>query len=493
MKREVEQEKKRRERQSGESSDSPSRTNNNNKSSSVRGQRKLRATEVYSDDSGSNSDSSDADATMSASQSSTRRPISDSDTDSDSDRRKHESARKVPEFISCKEDLHKIKLSRHRLEQWCHAPFFRETVLGCFVRVGIGNNNSGCPVYRVAEIVDVCETAKIYQLGSTRTNKGLKLKHGGQERVFRLEFVSNQQFTETEYHKWVEMCSAQSICLPTVAAIERKLADLKQARTYTYNNSDIDKIISEKLRFKKNPVNFAMHKSQLMKHREQAQSQGDEQEVDRLNVELSELDQKARELDQQRSASLQSIAYINERNRRRNVEEAEKAIMEEYRRTKGQRTEDPFTRRWSRPKLMSTAGPKKDRDANDSLSKPTTQQQQQQQQQSPATQEPQTGGDASSQEKQTELQEKLKSDEALLKLKKAEERKKEQTDKVIKKSTESSDMFDAHNFDIKLDLGVPMTAHTTTSITQKPLKTSVVSMPRRSLNLDDYKKKRGLI
>lgn len=29
---------------------------------------------------------------------------------------------------------------------------------------------------QVAEIVDVVETAKVYQLGSTRTNKGLQLR-----------------------------------------------------------------------------------------------------------------------------------------------------------------------------------------------------------------------------------------------------------------------------------------------------------------------------
>lgn len=64
-------------------------------------------------------------------------------------------------------------------------------MVGCFVRIGIGMNN-GRSVYRIAEVIDVCETGKVYQLGPTRTNKGLRLRHGAQERVFRLEFVSNQ-------------------------------------------------------------------------------------------------------------------------------------------------------------------------------------------------------------------------------------------------------------------------------------------------------------
>lgn len=79
------------------------------------------------------------------------------------------------------------------------------------------------------------ETAKVYQLGSTRTNKGLQLRwvleipsselfghfrvsygecacafflrHGGDTRVFRLEFVSNQEFAESEFVKWKEAVS----------------------------------------------------------------------------------------------------------------------------------------------------------------------------------------------------------------------------------------------------------------------------------------------
>jgi RNA polymerase-associated protein RTF1 len=48
------------------------------------------------------------------------------------------------------------------------------------------------------------ETGKIYTLGNTRTNKGFRLKHGSAERVYRLEFISNQPFTDTEFDRWKE-------------------------------------------------------------------------------------------------------------------------------------------------------------------------------------------------------------------------------------------------------------------------------------------------
>ena len=72
---------------------------------------------------------------------------------------------------------------------------------GAFVRIGIGNHD-GRPVYRVAEVIGVHETPKVYALGKGRTNKGLKLKHGRQERVFRMEYVSNSNFSDSEFRKW---------------------------------------------------------------------------------------------------------------------------------------------------------------------------------------------------------------------------------------------------------------------------------------------------
>lgn len=35
------------------------------------------------------------------------------------------------------------------------------------------------------------------------------VRHGDQERVFRLEFVSNQRFTETEFNRWLEEVHVQ--------------------------------------------------------------------------------------------------------------------------------------------------------------------------------------------------------------------------------------------------------------------------------------------
>lgn len=194
-------------------------------------------------------------------------------------------------YVNTKEDLNKIRLSRHKMERFVHLPFFERVAQGCFVRIGIGNNN-GRPVYRVAEISGVCETAKIYQLGNTKTNKGLKLRHGAQERVFRLEFVSNQEFTESEFFKWKETCALQGISMPTSEEVDQKLKDIKEAMVYEFKEEDIEKIVKEKGRFKGTPYNYAMKKAQLMRERDAANCRGDDETASRLNIEISELEER---------------------------------------------------------------------------------------------------------------------------------------------------------------------------------------------------------
>lgn len=70
------------------------------------------------------------------------------------------------------------------------------------------------------------------------------MRHGAQERVFRLEFVSNSEFTEGEFQKWVEACSAAGNELPTKAKIEQKQADIKEALGYEFNEQDVERIVS---------------------------------------------------------------------------------------------------------------------------------------------------------------------------------------------------------------------------------------------------------
>lgn len=49
--------------------------------------------------------------------------------------------------------------------------------------------------------------------------------------------------------------------------------------------------------------------------------------MEKLTEKIADLDEKANSLDKRRTQTIAAISYINERNRKNNVEKAEKAIM----------------------------------------------------------------------------------------------------------------------------------------------------------------------
>lgn len=105
------------------------------------------------DDHKSHEDRSDRKDASSSSSSSSSASSRSSDSEEEEDREEIErKARLRSQPIYCKEELSKIRLSRFKLERWCHMPFFKQTVVGCFVKIGIGNND-GKPVYRVGATV----------------------------------------------------------------------------------------------------------------------------------------------------------------------------------------------------------------------------------------------------------------------------------------------------------------------------------------------------
>lgn len=260
----------------------------------------LKTSEVYSDDEEEEEEDDD--------KSSVKSDRSSRSSSYDDDEKEETPPKSQP--VSLPDELNRVRLSRHKLERWCHMPFFAKTVTGCFVRIGIGNSSSK-PVYRVAEIVDVVETAKVYQLGTTRTNKGLQLRHGGDTRVFRLEFVSNQEFTENEFMKWKEAMIVAGMQVPTLDEITKKEQSIKEALNYKFNDKDIEDIVKEKDRFRKAPPNYAMKKTQLLKDKAMAEESGDGDKVKVIQDELNELEERAEALDRQRTKNISAIRYTS--------------------------------------------------------------------------------------------------------------------------------------------------------------------------------------
>ena len=95
-------------------------------------------------------------------------------------------------------------------------------------------------------------------------------RHGSQERVFRMEYVSNSPFTESEFSRWKSevCCNGAGICigfvwkvltggcffllpfglkvgennLPSSRFVQDKLKEINEYKNCSLNEDDIDKV-----------------------------------------------------------------------------------------------------------------------------------------------------------------------------------------------------------------------------------------------------------
>merc|ERR1719347_1114529 len=149
--------------------------------------------------------------------------------------------------------------------------------------------------------------------------------------------------------------------LPTIKEIHRLEKSISDACIRKLNDNDINFIIKEKQKFMLNPRNYAMHKSKLIKERDDALQAGNEEKTEELNQKLLNLEERAEELDRARTSKIGSIALINDKNRKRNIMRAEQGIRMEIQKKKEEgEVDDPFTRRKTRPMKATSVLKKED-------------------------------------------------------------------------------------------------------------------------------------
>ena len=450
--------------------------------------------------SSSSSGGSDRDRRRSSSSSSRSSSGSGSDTE-----RFKKSPSKVQKYIETQEDLESIRLSRYKMEKFIHLPFFKTLVMNCYVRIGIGQHQ-GRSVYRAAEIVDVVETAKVYHVGKNKTNLGLRLKFGKEERVFRVEFISNQHISPQEFEKWKDACQKADLPLPTIEFVKSKAQAIKKANNYNYTSDDIEKIVEQKEKFASNPKNYAMAKARWMKEKEIAIANGDEEKGREMEEKLHNLEERAEELDKKRTNTISSVALINDRNRKANVDRAYEAIRVEMEVKKREgEVANPFKRQQCKPRIPNVSKlqtEEKEKENKVIIADTSCVNMFKRKVEEPS--------------KNHKVDTKNNSSNNLIN---EPNRKKNKFNSGLPSSMQKEDLFDAHDFDIDIDVdiggafggtsvsashaggassasGVGSMASGAPSLNLKTTSSMAVtgsgSSNKRSFNMKDYKEKRGL-
>ena len=53
--------------------------------------------------------------------------------------------------------------------------------------------------------------------------------------------------------------------MPTIESVKLKEKEIKKALNYSFTSDDVSKIVKQKEKFQRNPVNYAMYKARLIK------------------------------------------------------------------------------------------------------------------------------------------------------------------------------------------------------------------------------------
>jgi len=258
-----------------------------------------------------------------------------------------------PQQLTVK-DLNDARVSRKNLAKWVHLPWFKDLVIGAFVRVSIGRHHD-TPIYRVAEITDVIEYQRVYNFENTVTKHALQLRHGKSKRTFRMEYCSNSLFTNDEFMRWKTMLQAGKEKIPSVGDIREKANELKKKKEHNFTRDEVEIILKEKKKLDKKPRNFALEKSHIIKELLIAKNEKNQEEIDRLNEELEALNNYFKEFRSVRDKSLEAIAALNKQNRLEQTKIELEYQQNKYKQNqnKSMQVDDPFARRKFQPSPFS--------------------------------------------------------------------------------------------------------------------------------------------
>ena len=252
------------------------------------------------------------------------------------------------------DEINIAKLSRFRCEQWCHNPWFRDLICGMYVRVGLGiNKETGRETYRCAKILSTLTTLKHYELGNTRTNLAANVQIGTKEKGYRLNYLSNQPISESEFYYYKSQCEKEQISLPNYKKLKAKAQEIEDYKKKELSAAEFDKMIKTKKAFQLKPTSFARDKSELKMAIRAAEENSRPVEAQRMREKLARLENESIQRDETRVSELKNIEKINKAVENHNKQgiQAVRAANEKHRLST---TANPFSRRRTLP-IMSTS------------------------------------------------------------------------------------------------------------------------------------------
>jgi RNA polymerase-associated protein RTF1 len=205
-----------------------------------------------------------------------------------------------PEMPTELPDIQRVKVGRTNFAKVCFFPGFEQTMIGCFARVCVGQNQPGVNTYRLTQIKGF-KTGKPYFMDIPNnpfyTDQHVILANGKAEKEWPFTFCSDSKISDSEFEHWKKQLVADSLPLPSRSTCNSKC-------------EKINKLISH--RFTSDELNEKLEKQHKYRHLlTQSQPKATLARTTSVN-------------DQQNSLRL-----LNEKNRKENSENIRKALVAE--------------------------------------------------------------------------------------------------------------------------------------------------------------------
>jgi RNA polymerase-associated protein RTF1 len=162
--------------------------------------------------------------------------------------------------------------------------------------------------------------------------------------------------SQQEYARYLTTLESEKVRKPNADDVEHKKESLKAAREYILSDKEVADMIAKKKELKNTISNVAMEKTMLHTKLEQAKSDENHQEVERLKSQIADLEERASNVIS--AGKLNIWADLNKKNREKDkveMKEAERIALL-ARKKLGAIATDPFARRRTTPKLVHTPG-----------------------------------------------------------------------------------------------------------------------------------------
>ncbi|KAH0564901.1 hypothetical protein GP486_001717 [Trichoglossum hirsutum] len=240
-------------------------------------------------------------------------------------------------------DFERCKVGSRNFAEVCFYPGFEEAIVGCFVRVCIGDDKQTRQnVYRLAQIKGFSKGRPYAMTGANKSNfvtdQYAVCSHGKATKDWPFIACSNGDITDAELERYRRVLEFESSPMPTKASLIRKTRDIDGLIRRSWTEEEIAKKLERSGAIYQRLL--PLERKTIKNRREEAVRRGDEAEVAKCDAELAALEGpklafgtsltqtpvRPKEKGQQ-----DRLAEINRRNRKANAEAVRKAQIRERR------------------------------------------------------------------------------------------------------------------------------------------------------------------